>query len=64
MPGVLDKPNLSHCHKSSFEETKEKQHVGKKVERLYNIMLRMTFVRKTYFVMTPFPSYCNYFLFL
>ena len=46
MPGVLDKPNLSHCHKSSFEETKEKQHVGKKVERLYNIMLRMTFVMK------------------
>ena len=32
MPGVLDKPNLSHCYKGIFEETKEKQYFGKKVE--------------------------------
>ena len=62
-----DKPDISRCHKSSFEEAKEKQHFGKanwamtKVEKQY---IKNAIHKDKYFEMTPWPFHCILFLFL
>ena len=35
----LDKPLITHCHTIIFEETKEKQHIGKNNRMLRTIYL-------------------------